>query len=183
MGESEVVVDYGKCSSNKDLISQVSWNDEAPSIFINLVREPGKPGVFNCYNSENLREWLKDNSNYLTEWVPKPGHVMDKDGRGGMPLYKNGQGPLYVKLYTSGQNVYLFVNNAISDIIDGVDDFVIYEAKYIGKKRLGNLQGTTLIVSSLHGQAPGEDVYSISWENAQITKGHEEYQDKRFDQD
>lgn len=161
MGES--VVDYGKCTADIDAVSQVSWNDEAPTLFINLKRDPTKPGLFNCYNSESLRDWLSNNDNVFAEWVAKPRETLDAIGYGGSP---NLAGPRYIRLYTPHQNIYLQVDDTVKKIANGTVDFMIFDTDYLGKKRLGNLAGAMTGVSALHGQLPGEDVYRL------VTPGH-----------
>lgn len=167
----EVTVDYNRCTAPFDAISRINWTDEAPTLFINLIRDPSKPGLFNCYNSEGLRDWLLNNDNVFAEWVSKPGYVMDSVGHYGGPIQN---GPKYVRLYTPQQNVYLEVDNTVKKIVSGEIDFMIYDTQYLGKKRLGNLQGITTVVSGLHGQAPGEDVYKLITPG-QPVKGHATY--------
>lgn len=167
----ETSVDYGRCTADIDAVSLVKWNDEAPTLFINLKRDPNKPGLFNCYNSESLRAWLANNDNVFAEWVTKPGQIMDNVGHGGSPDLA---GPRYIRLYTPHQNIYLQVDDTVKKIADGTIDFMIFDTDYLGKKRLGNLAGAMTVVSALHGQLPGEDVYKLVTPG-QLVKGHFAY--------
>lgn len=169
----EAKIDYGKCTSSIDQISQLEWAEEAPSIFINLKRFEGKPGLLNCYNSENLRMWLNNKDNYFAEWRQREdAPVLEDNGAGGAP---NLQGPRYVRLYTPDQTVYLVVDDEVRQLRSGKQDFVMYDTKYLGRIRLGNLRGLLTVVGALHGQVPGEDVYILT--TVTPTLGHAEYEE------
>lgn len=168
----EVKVNYGKCTSTIDQISQLEWSEDAPSIFINLKRFEGKPGLLNCYNSENLRMWLNNKDNYFAEWRKRPdAATLQDNGAGGAP---NLQGPRYVRLYTPNETVYLVVDDKVRQLRSGKQDFVMYDTKYLGRVRLGNLRGLLTVVGALHGQVPGEDVYLLT--TAIPTLGHADYE-------
>lgn len=179
---SEESVDYRKCSYDRDVISQVEWNDEAPSIFINLMwrdieaEKRGKPSqssqprnFFNCYNSASLREWLRDKNNVFAKWEPKFQQEMTDSGHGGAPDLN---GPRYIRLYTPNQTVFLEVNDELKNIANGNVDFMIFDATYVGKIRLGDPSGH-FYISGLHGQSPGEDVYLLG--KGKPTKGNSRY--------
>lgn len=150
-------VEYGRCTSNVDPITLLEWNDNEPTIFINFKRYPNKPGLFNCYNSDSLKTWLKNKDNSFAAWIQKPGQIMDSMGHGGKPDLA---GERYVRIYTPSQNVYLIVTDDVKNIANGIDDYIIFETEYLGKVRIGDPSGH-FYEGGLHGQAPGEDIYRL----------------------
>jgi len=87
--------DTSKCSEALDYVSQVEWTEESPTVFINLMGVY-QTGRFNCYNGENLRQWLANPDNTFAKWVKRPlAKKMDESGHGGQP---DGQFKFY-KLY------------------------------------------------------------------------------------
>lgn len=157
---SDQEINYERCTSDVDTITQVAWNDEHPTLFINLKRKL-KSGLFNCYNSLTLSEWLRDPENVFAKWVAQPGKRMEENGLLGRPDLNH----LYVRLYTPNQTVFLEYDQTVKDIADGTLDYMIFDAEYVGQIRIGNRQGH-ITVSGLHGQAPGEFIYRL------VTPGH-----------
>jgi len=144
---------YSKCSEALDYVSQVEWTEESPTVFINLLN-PNGIGRFNCYNGENLRTWLKNPVNTFAKWVQNPeANPMDEMGHGGKP----DRNSKYYKLYEGN----FLVDDKLSRQLKK-QDMIIADAQYQGLERIGNLNPrATLMVSALHGQAPGVPVYKV----------------------
>lgn len=153
---SEEEVNYGRCTSDADVVSQVNWNDEHPTLFINLRRTQSGPGLFNCYNSFSLSEWLSDPDNIFAKWVAQPGKVLEPNGLRGQPDLNY----LYVRLYTPQQTVFLEYDETVQAIAEGKIDYMIFDADYVGQIRIGDRSGV-IARSGLHGQAPGEFIYRL----------------------
>src|SRR5271156_2474918 len=149
----ELIIDpAAECVNTQDLVTQIEWSgDYKPTIF---VRQGGK---LKCYDGDVLATWLKNDDNRFANWVHRHGtEPMDDVGHYGMPDLDPDQ-PLYVKFYEADfyvQNVF------ITEIDVGIRN-VIYESRYLGMRRIGNVEGVINEISRIHGQAPGENIYEL----------------------
>ncbi len=149
-------MDFGACSGDRDLVSQVGWDEEKPTFFINFIDDPKKPGRLNCYNSQYLHQWVNMPENTFAEWIPhdkKKG--MDAEGYGGGPNLKK----KYNKLYTGE---FIILNNHTAFTFNNLQlgRPIMINAIYIGMVRLGNLGGT-MGIGDVHGQTPGYRIYEF----------------------
>jgi hypothetical protein len=151
---SEDGIDFKTCSSDRDSISQVEWVEDAPTVFMNFMRE-GKPSILNCYDGSNLSQWLDNKDNWFVEWIKNPhARRFDDEGHGGMPKPNS---DIYVKIYPINQ--FILKDSNMESMLRG-DVGIWYDLQYMGMLRLGNTEGS-VGVSQLHGQAPGQLVYKI----------------------
>lgn len=155
-------MDYARCSSDSDLVTMVSWIEEAPSIMINFIDSPDKPGRMGCYNGESLQMWVKQPENTFARWIKRrEGYEMEPMGHGGMPDMTT----KYVKMYTGE---FVVKDEIIEKIQQGLKYPVILDAEYIGTERIGNLRGE-FGIGDLHGQLPGYRVYKLKTDKPLIS--------------
>jgi hypothetical protein len=154
---TDVMVDYGKCTSDRDLVSLVDWIDSKPTVFINFIDDENRKGRFNCYDGDSLSYWLKMNENTFAMW--KGDQDMDDMGYGGSPDLSN----KFFKLYTGE---FVRVDNLSNRIKRGLKDSlgnpipVVFDATLENIIRIGNTRGS-FGVSEVHGQLPGYRVYKL----------------------
>lgn len=141
-----------RCSTDYDLISLTDWSEKPPTIFINYDLYTTKNS--HCYDGNSLRKWLDQFDSVFANWEETPGRKLDDMGVGGGPGSER-----YYKMYT-GEHIK--DNKYLQEIREDKirSKYFIYEASYIGEKRIGNVLGI-FGESMLHGQAPGYPVYEI----------------------
>lgn len=145
---------YSGCSSDSDLITMVSWVEDAPDVMINFRDDPTKSGRMNCYNGESLVRWLNQPENTFARWKQRrEDYPIEPMGHGGMPdpTHK------YVKMYTGE---YVVDDDIVDKLKRGVKYPVILDADYVETERIGNLRGE-FGIGDVHGQLPGYRVYKL----------------------
>jgi len=147
-------MDVSKCSSTRDLVTFVDWIEDAPTVFINFIDTPNKPGRLNCYDGASLKHWLNQSENTFAKWVQRrPGYALEINGHGGMPDLDH----QYLKLYTGE---FVIKDDIVEKLQKGVKYPVILDADYTEIVRLGNLEGL-FGEGDHHGQYPGYRIYQL----------------------
>ena len=164
-------VNIKDCAGEIDYVTLEPWTDEPPTVYIRFHLPDGSTRI-ECYNGESLGTWFSQDTNVMTNWVPwKPKSTINDMGKGGKPGYLR-----YHRTFTGE---YLKKTpQYFKQLITGVTKPTLFDAYYAGKKRLGSLvyaknlwrieKYNTLInpcagllINTLHGQAPGENIYVI----------------------
>ena len=131
---------HNKCSNDRDLVTQIEWSDQSPSLFIFFYH--GGKEFIKCYDKQSLKQWLKQPTSILANWIPKPGKVIDSTGMGGQPGKKR-----FYKFYTGE---YISKESVDKYILQGKHKLLT--ATFDRNVRLGNVEGT-FGQSQLHGQS------------------------------
>lgn len=139
------------CTGDIDPVTLEPYTDTPPNIKIYFYPNPGEVQdryYVLCTQKESLREWLSQDDNEMSVWVPNAGRTIDDNGYGGLPSVE--------KVYKLYGDVTYF--SATKDFFE--DDVLEYAAipVYSQPQRIGTAFG----VSALHGQAPGFRIYYIA---------------------
>lgn len=139
-----------RCSSKRDPITQLEWVEDEPDLFINFINDPNKPTILVCYNADSLRQYIDDPDNKFARW-DRSDQYMKIDPRTGAYGAPNHNVP-YVRFYTdeSGDVQYIIDDDFVDQIRKGLKN-VIFDARFIGKERIGNWTGVAGR-SAIHGR-------------------------------
>ena len=140
MEGDDYIPNYNKCSNDRDSVTQIEWSDQSPSLFIFFYH--GGKEFIKCYDKQSLKQWLKQPTSILANWIPKPGKVIDSTGMGGQPGKKR-----FYKFYTGE---YISKESVDKYILQGKHKLLT--ATFDRNVRLGNVKGT-FGQSQLHGQS------------------------------
>lgn len=163
------------CSNDADLISLENWSDtNKPNLKIKYMTqmEPlTKIDRIVCYDSEELKRWIKFPDNTFAIWVSELANYYaepDPDGYGidGVGPGKFGYMPSKQQVIKLPDTHFVRANNID---IEKLLDLNIILAIPIARVRLGNIQGV-YGESMLHGQAPNKTIYLLVDPNEDITQ-------------
>ena len=140
MEDDDQLPHFNKCSNDRDSVTQIEWSDQSPSLFIFFYH--GGKEFIKCYDKQSLKQWLKQPTSILANWIPKPGKVIDSTGMGGQPGKKR-----FYKFYTGE---YISKESVDKYILQGKHKLLT--ATFDRNVRLGNVEGT-FGQSQLHGQS------------------------------
>lgn len=143
------------CKENIDFISQEKWEDVDGTIIQIQWNSDISP---DCYTIEDIKQFMKNDRIYAIEWVKNPNTSDDisiEEQNMGRGYYPNPNGSKFIKLWPL--DYYVTLKSLKKLLLSSERTF---KAKSLGKKRLGNLNGT-FGVSELHGQIPFPEVFEL----------------------
>lgn len=151
---------YKICNNPIDIIMQMDWEDDDIDdedndiIFIDWPN-----GKTECYNANHIKRFLKEESTIAVDWVENPqiniNNIPESERNQGVGYYPDPNGMFYIKIWPL--NDYITIPSLVEMFKSKERHF---KAKFIHKKRLGNILGSRG-VSRLHGQKPFEKIHKL----------------------